>query len=107
MDNNQNAQGHQLQIDIPDDVVQGVYSNFAVISHSSSEFVVDFAQIAPGVQKASVRSRVILAPEHVKRLIQALQENVVRYESEFGRIRIPNQPAGPVSPFGMGNKGEA
>lgn len=107
MEDHQAAQGPQLQIDIPDDVVAGVYSNFAVISHSSSEFVVDFAQIAPGVAKASVRSRVILAPEHAKRLIQALQENIVRYEGEYGRIQIPARQQGPIPPFGMGNKGEA
>lgn len=107
MNENQKNQERQLQLDLPNDVAQGVYSNFAVISHSSSEFVVDFAQIAPGVDKASVRSRVILAPEHVKRLIQALQENVVRYESEFGRIQIPNKPTGPIPPFSVGNKGEA
>lgn len=107
MNENQKNQERQLQLDLPNDVAQGVYSNFAVISHSSSEFVVDFAQIAPGVDKASVRSRVILAPEHVKRLIQALQENVVRYESEFGRIQIPNKPTSPIPPFSVGNKGEA
>ena len=107
MEDNHKGQGPQLQIDVPDSIVGGVYSNFAVISHSSSEFVVDFAQIVPGLNKASVRSRVILAPEHAKRLIQALQENIVRYESEFGRIQVPHQQIGPVPPFGVGNKGEA
>lgn len=107
MDNNQNKQGQQLQIELPNEVAQGVYSNFAIISHSSSEFMVDFATLVPGVPKATVRSRVILAPEHAKRLIQALQENVVRYENEFGKIQIPNQQPRTISPFNIGNKGEA
>ncbi len=104
MDNNN--QGQQLQIDLPQDVVGGVYSNLAIISHSSSEFVLDFAAIVPGVPKASVRSRVLMAPEHVKRLLGALQENVIKYEQEFGKIRIPNQQPRTISPFGN-TKGEA
>lgn len=104
MDNN--SQGQQLQIDLPQDVVGGVYSNLAIISHSSSEFVLDFAAIVPGVPKASVRSRVLMAPEHVKRLLGALQENVIKYEQEFGKIRIPNQQPRTISPFGN-TKGEA
>lgn len=105
--NNQNKQGQQLQIDLPQTVATGVYSNFAIISHSSSEFVVDFATLLPGVPKATVRSRVMLAPEHAKRLVQALQENIVRYEAQFGKITIPNQQPRTIAPFGMGNKGEA
>lgn len=104
MDNN--TQGQQLQIDLPQDVAEGVYSNFAIISHSSSEFVLDFAAIVPGAPKASVRSRVLMAPEHVKRLLGALQENVIKYEQEFGKIRIPNQQPRTISPFGN-TKGEA
>lgn len=104
MDNNN--QGQQLQIDLPQDVMGGVYSNLAIISHSSSEFVLDFAAIVPGVPKASVRSRVLMAPEHVKRLLGALQENVIKYEQEFGKIRIPNQQPRTISPFGN-TKGEA
>ena len=104
MDNNN--QGQQLQIDLPQDVAEGVYSNFAIISHSSSEFVLDFAAIVPSAPKASVRSRVLMAPEHVKRLLGALQENVIKYEQEFGKIRIPNQQPRTISPFGN-TKGEA
>ena len=68
MDNQQNKQGPQLQIEVSPDVAQGVYSNFAIISHTSSEFIVDLASMLPGVPKATVRSRVILSPEHAKRL---------------------------------------
>ena len=104
MDNNN--QGQQLQIDLPQDVAEGVYSNFAIISHSSSEVVLDFAAIVPGAPNASVRRRVLMAPEHVKRLLGALQENVIKYEQEFGKIRIPNQQPRTISPFGN-TKGEA
>ncbi len=109
MNENENKQQGQLQIELPQDKAQGEYANFAIITHSSSDFVLDFARILPGVPKAQVRSRVILAPEHAKRLLMALQENIVRYEHEFGQIKIPNQQqAGPrtIAPFNVG-KGEA
>ncbi|MBR1411156.1 MAG: DUF3467 domain-containing protein [Prevotella sp.] len=90
MNENKNEQ-HGLQIDLPQGVAQGEYANFAIITHGSSDFVIDFARVLPGVPKAQVCSRVILAPEHAKRLMAALQENIARYENEFGPIRIPNQ----------------
>ena len=85
---------------------QGEYANFAIITHSSSDFIIDFARVLPGVPKAQVKSRVILAPEHAKRLLAAIQENIMRYEKEFGPIRIPNQQAAPIAPFDL-TKGEA
>lgn len=91
MNENENKQQGQLQIELPQDKAQGEYANFAIITHSSSDFVLDFARILPGVPKAQVKSRVILAPEHAKRLLMALQENIVRYEREFGQIKIPSQ----------------
>lgn len=97
---------NQLQIELTQDVAQGEYANFAVITHSSSDFVLDFARILPGVQKAQVRSRVILAPEHAKRLLGALQENIMRYERSFGPIKLPQQEPRTIAPFGV-NKGEA
>ena len=107
MDNNEkNQQQGQLQLELPQEVAQGEYANFAIISHSSSDFVIDFARVLPGVPKAPVRSRVILAPEHAKRLLGALQENIMRYEHEFGPIKIPNQESRTISPFNVG-KGEA
>ena len=107
MDNNEkNQQQGQLQLELPQDVAQGEYVNFAIISHSSSDFVIDFARVLPGVPKAPVKSRIILAPEHAKRLLGALQENVMRYEREFGPIKIPNQEPRTISPFNVG-KGEA
>ena len=105
MQNEQNAQG-QMQIELPQDVAQGEYANFAIITHSSSDFVIDFARVLPGLSKAMVKNRVILAPEHAKRLLGALQENVVRYEREFGPIKIPNQGSRTIAPLPVG-KGEA
>ena len=103
-DNNKEQQG--LQLELPQEVAQGEYANFAIITHSSSDFIIDFARVLPGVPKAQVKSRVILAPEHAKRLLAALQENILRYENEFGPIRIPNQQTDPVIPFDL-SKGEA
>ena len=104
-ENNENRQG-QFQIELPADVAQGDYANFAIITHSSSDFVLDFARVLPGVPKAQVKSRVILAPEHAKRLLMALQENIVRYEREFGSIKLPNQEPRTSAPVNV-NKGEA
>ena len=102
----QNDQQQGLQLELPQEVAQGEYANFAIITHSSSDFVIDFARVLPGVPKAQVRSRVILAPEHAKRLLGALQENIMRYEREYGPIKIPQQEPHTVAPFNMG-KGEA
>ena len=67
---------NQLQIELIEDVAQGTYANLAVITHSSSEFIVDFVRVMPGMPKASVKSRIVLAPEHAKRLLRALEENI-------------------------------
>lgn len=83
-----------LDIELGAGEAQGHYSNLAIISHSSSEFIIDFATVLPGVEKARVKSRIILTPEHAKRLLRSLQENIVRYESAMGKIEIPKpQPA--------------
>lgn len=95
---------NQLQIELKEDVAEGVYSNLAVIAHSSSEFVMDFVRIMPGVAKAQVKSRVLMTPEHTKRLVMALQDNIRRYEALFGEIRLPERQGYiPATPF----KGEA
>lgn len=96
---NENEKQERLQIELPQNVAQGEYANFAIITHGSSDFVVDFARVLPGVSKAQVCSRIILAPEHAKRLLGALQENVMRYEREFGTIKIPNQKPRTIAPF--------
>lgn len=96
---------HQLNIELTDDIAQGIYSNLVVISHSSSEFILDFIRLMPGVPKAHVKSRIIVTPEHAKRLLAALQENILRYERQFGTIN--KTPDGttfmpPIAGFGMG-----
>lgn len=99
----------QLNIELPEDVAQGVYANLAVISHSSAEFVVDFIRLLPGLPQAKVQNRVILAPQHTKRLLMALQDNIRKYENQYGEIEIHNQDV-PTPPSGMtfgGPTGEA
>jgi len=79
---------NQLQIELNDEVAQGIYANLAVITHSSSEFIVDFIRVMPGLPKAGVKSRIILTPEHAKRLMRALEDNVRKYENSFGVIHL-------------------
>jgi len=106
MDNNNIPNNGQLQIDLPQEVAQGIYANLSVITHSSSDFVFDFARILPGLPKATVGARVILAPEQAKRLLLALQDNVLKYEKNFGQINLQQPQKGTIAPFNIG-KGEA
>ena len=76
----------QLNIELPEDIAEGVYSNLAIIAHSNSEFVVDFVRIVPNAPKAKVKSRVVLTPEHAKRLLSALADNIKKYETQYGTI---------------------
>lgn len=105
MENKDNKQG-QINIELKDDVAEGVYSNLAIITHSTSEFVVDFVRMMPGVPKAQVKSRIILTPEHAKRLMNALGDNLKKYESQHGPIKMGNK--GNIPPvMGFGPQGEA
>lgn len=98
----------QLDIELNHEVAQGTYANLAIISHSTSEFIVDFIRIMPGVPKAEVKSRVILTPEHAKRLMLALQDNIRKFEQNNGTIRIPEGgPSGPMFPIDIEPKGQA
>lgn len=85
----------QLDLQISSEVAKGTYSNFALITHSRSEFVLDFASMLPGTPKPQVQSRVIMTPEHAKRLLMALQDNMVKYEDRFGLIDISGGQAQP------------
>jgi Protein of unknown function (DUF3467) len=98
---------NQLNIELSEEVAQGTYSNLAIITHSPSEFVVDFVRVVPGVPKAQVKSRIILTPEHAKRLMKALQDNIQKYESMYGMIQVQGgyEPMSPA-PFGP-PKGQA
>ena len=78
---------NHINIELSEDIAEGVYANLAMIAHSNSEFVVDFIRLMPGVPKAKVKSRIILTPEHAKRLLEALQENVNKFETAFGPIK--------------------
>ncbi|MBR3884726.1 MAG: DUF3467 domain-containing protein [Bacteroidaceae bacterium] len=80
---------NQLQIELKENIAEGVYANLAIIAHSSSEFVIDFVRMMPGVAKAQVKSRIVMTPEHAKRLMFALQDNIQKYESQFGKINMP------------------
>ena len=80
-------QNNQINIEISDEVGEGIYSNLAIITHSPSEFIVDFVKMMPGVPKAKVKSRIILTPQHAKRLYKALKENVAKYEAIHGEIK--------------------
>lgn len=91
--------GQQLNIELSEEVAEGIYSNLAIISHTNSEFVADFLRILPNVPKAKVKSRIVLTPSHAKRLWKALGENLKKYEAQFGPINEPKQPAIPPINF--------
>lgn len=105
MDNNEEQNPNQLNIELPENVAEGTYSNLAIITHSNSEFVVDFVRIMPGVPQAKVKSRIVLTPQHAKRLLKALGDNVSKFEGMYGRIEdtggfeggFPLQFSGPVA----------
>ena len=95
----------QLNIEIPADLEE-VYSNLAVIANSSSDFVMDFIRVMPNMPKSKVKSRIIMNAEHAKRLMYALQQNIEKYEQQFGEIVLPeNRKTMPISNWGF--KGEA
>lgn len=75
---------NEIQIELSEEVAQGTYANLAIISHSSSEFILDFIRVVPGVPKAKVKSRVILTPDNAKRLLFALQDNIDKFEAQTG-----------------------
>lgn len=98
-----------LNIELSDEVAQGNYSNLAIITHSASEFILDFVRVMPGMPKAQVKSRIILTPDHAKRLLAALKDNVAKFESIHGVIKIGESNTG-IPPFPMnfgGNAGQA
>lgn len=101
---NQKPQQGQINIELDEAVAQGIYSNLAIINHSVSEFVVDFVTIMPGIPKSKVKSRIILTPQHAKRLLKALNENIMRFEKAHGEIKDYDQPPLPLN---FGPTGEA
>src|ERR1041384_6537254 len=101
MEENQPAQPH-LDIELTEDIAEGIYSNLAIITHSQSEFVVDFIKIMPGIPKARVKSRILLTPQHAKRLAKALADNIQKFEQTNGKIKdietaLPMNFGGPTA----------
>lgn len=99
-------QQNQINIELSEEIAEGVYSNLAMIAHSNSEFVIDFIRLMPGVPKAKVKARVVITPEHAKRLLSALKDNIKKYEEAFGDIKQGQEI--PQFPFNFGGTvGEA
>ena len=98
--NNNNKNEQQVNIELPEDIATGIYSNIAIITHSPTEFVTDFIQMMPGMPKGKVRSRVIMTPQNTKRLMTALIENVQKFEQIHGAIEDGNIPPMPPMNFG-------
>ena len=90
MEKQENGNG-QLQVELKEEIGLGTYANLAIITPSSSEFVLDFVRVLPGMPKAPVVSRVVLSPEHARRLLRALEDNIGKYERTFGPISIPEE----------------
>jgi hypothetical protein len=83
---------HQINVSLDEKVGEGTYSNLALIAFSPAEFFIDFARLLPGIPKASVQARIIMTPAHVKFLVNALKENIERFENQFGEIKLHGQP---------------
>jgi hypothetical protein len=95
---------NNLSIEISEEMARGKYANFAIISHSPSEFILDFACVLPAMPKAPVQSRIVLAPEHAKRLASALQDNIAKYESTHGEIKLTGGAGMPPIPMTFGGQ---
>jgi len=105
-DKKANNPSNQINIELSEETAEGVYANLAMIAHSSSEFVIDFIRLMPGVPKAKVKSRIVITPEHAKRLLKALEDNISKYEKSYGDIKsVEEAPKFPMN-FG-GTMGEA
>ena len=102
MEDKKDPKPNQISIELKEDIAQGIYSNLAVITHSSSEFVIDYIRVVPGVPKADVKSRIILTPEHAKRLMLALQDNIAKFESVHGEIKKVEGSGSPMVPLNFG-----
>ena len=85
----QSKKQHQIKIELDENIGQGEYVNFAIVTHSPAEFIMDYIRVLPGVSKSKVKSRIIMAPMHAKTLMMALQDNIKKYENKFGEIKIP------------------
>ncbi len=91
-----------INIELTEDVAQGNYVNLAIVGHSNSEFILDFIRVVPGLQKVKVSSRLIMTPEHAKRLLRTLHDNISKYEAHHGEIEINNETLNNI-PIGFGS----
>ena len=100
------ANEKEFKIELKPEIARGSYSNLAIITHSHSEFIIDFATMLPGIQKPEVSNRIIMTPEHAKRLYLAIQDNINKYESQHGTISLGGEPKAtlPMGGFGGGAK---
>ena len=104
MSDNKTQKPNQINIELDENIAQGIYSNLAIINHSQSEFVLDFVSVMPGVPKSKVKSRIVLTPQHAKRLLKAIADNVQRFESMHGEIKDYQQSTMSIN---FGPTGEA
>ncbi len=99
----ENKNKNQLNIELTEEIADGTYCNLAIITHSNAEFILDFVRVLPGIPKAKVKSRIVLTPQHAKRLLRALNENVNKFEALHGTIKdievqgLPMNFAGPAT----------
>ncbi|MBY0245834.1 MAG: DUF3467 domain-containing protein [Sphingobacteriaceae bacterium] len=96
----QEQNNDQLNIELSEEIAEGVFSNLAIITHSNTEFVLDFIRVMPGIPKAKVKSRIILTPEHAKRLVAAMQDNISKFEAQYGQIKSQEENNGFLMNFG-------
>jgi len=96
----ENKNPNQINIELSEEMAEGIYCNLAIISHSNSEFIVDFIKMMPGTPKARVKSRILLSPQHAKKLMRALNENVKKFEALHGAIKEPTDNNIPPINFG-------
>lgn len=92
-----NKSDKKINIELGEDVSEGTYSNLAIITHSHTEFVLDFVRLMPGIPKAKVKSRIIMTPQHAKRLMKALNDNITKFEKTHGPIKDIEQPSLPMN----------
>ncbi|MCI0920100.1 DUF3467 domain-containing protein [Sphingobacterium rhinopitheci] len=105
--NKNNTEKNEISIELSEEIAEGVYANLAIVTHSNTEFVLDFIRVMPGVPKAKVKSRIVLTPDHAKALLTVLKDNIDRFDSQ-GKTEVANGPIDIPYPLDFGNsKGEA
>ncbi len=103
MSKNNNPQEQPIDIELTEEIAEGLYSNLAIITHSQAEFIIDFVRILPGVPKGKVKSRIIMTPQHAKRLLFALGDNMQKFEQHFGNVEVDvNDGGGNGFPINFG-----